>query len=364
MPAQLTLYTDSLKYITDVCESYVGENVAAVAQLVGPFAFTMLSLYVALWGFSHWRGMIEQPVNDFINRVVVISIVLGIGFTLANYNILITNTFLRGPDDFVGGLARSSGPTGVVNGLDAMLQQGFNVGARFWAKAGVLDGDPGMYFVALLVWALTIMVTAYGFFLMALSKVVMTAVICIGPVVFIGLLFQATAGFFNSWLRQLANYFLVPVLVVMVNLLVMKLFSRAATGAAAITSTTEVAQVFPFLAMGLVSLLALASVLSVAAGLAGGVSLSSFGMGRLVGGLLKNSGLKLGRQIGSKAGRASGWAGKKIARGAWNVYQNRKLNTIRQSKSSKSAGTSQALPYGQSRPAKAAAKPLALPYKS
>lgn len=351
MPPSLTLYTDSLKYINDICESYVGENVAAVAQVVGPFAFSMLGLYVALWGFAHWRGLIEQPAVDFINRVVIISIVFGIGFTFANFNILITNTFLRGPDEFIGALARSSGPAGVVNGLDAMLQQGFDVGARFWSKAGVLDGDFGMYFVALLVWGMTIIVTAYGFFLMALSKIVMTAVIGLGALFFLALLFQATAGFFNSWLRQLANYALVPLLVVMVNLLVMKLFSRAASGAAAITSTTEVAQVFPFFAMGLVTLLALASVLSVAASLAGGVSLSSFGMGRLVGGLLKSGGFKLGKQIGRQTGRA----GKKIARGAWNAYQNSKRNTIRPSKP-------QRLAYGQSRPAKAKAQPLALTY--
>jgi hypothetical protein len=72
-------------------------------------------------------------------------------------------------------------------------------------------------------------------------------------------------------------------------------------------------------------------------------------MGRLVAGLLTRGGFKLGKQIGRQTGRA----GKKIGRGAWNLYQNRKRNTIRPSKP-------QRLPYGQSRPAKAKAK--ALPY--
>jgi type IV secretion system protein VirB6 len=330
--AEPTLYRDSLNYINAVCESYVGENVVAVARVVSPFLTTMLVLYVALWGFASMRGLIREPANEFVNRLVKLTAILGIGFNMANYNILITNTFLRGPDEFVAGLARSPGTNGVISGLDAMLNDGLMLTARFWAKAGVLDGDFGMYLIAAAVIIMTIVVTAYAFFLMALSKVVLTAVVAIGPVFFIGLLFEATAGFFNSWLRQLANYFLVPVLVVMVNLLVMKLFAVAASGPAAMTSSADVAEIFPFLAMGLVCLLALASVLSIAAGLAGGVSLSSFGMGRFAGKLLSLKGMGLGRQIGVHGMRPVTWTGKKVARGAWSAYQNRSRNSIRPTK--------------------------------
>ena len=117
---------------------------------------------------------------------------------------------------------------------------------------------------------------------------------------------------------------LVPVLVIMVNLLLMTLFSRSVTSALAITDATEVAQAFPFLAMGLICLLALASVLSVAAGLAGGVALSSFGMGRFTGGLLKHGARKL---IGAAA-RPVTWAGKKAGRAGWQTYQNRQRNSV------------------------------------
>jgi len=324
-----TLYSDSLNYINAVCDAYVGENTAAVARVVAPLLTAMLGLYVAMWGFASIRGLIKEPVNEFINRILKVAVVLAIGFNMANYNTLITNTFLRGPDEFVAGLAQSPGTNGVITGLDAMLNDGLLLTARYWSKAGVLDGDFGMYLIAAAVIIMTIVVTAYAFFLMALSKVVLTAVVAIGPVFFIGLLFEATAGFFNGWLRQLANYFLVPVLVVMVNLLIMKLFARAASGPAALTSSAEVAEIFPFLSMGLVCLLALASVLSIASGLAGGVSLSSFGMGRLVGHLLTRKGMKLGKHIGSQGARSAQWGARKVTRGAWNTYQNRARNSIR-----------------------------------
>lgn len=328
-----TFYLDSLSYVNSVCEAFVGENVAAVARVLEPFAIAMLTLYVALWGFASMRGLIKEPANEFISRLVTIVIVLGIGFNLANYNLIITNTFFRGPDEFVAGLTRSPGAEGVVSGLDHIFHQGLNLGGRFWAKAGLLRGDFGMYVVALFVWGMTIMVTAYAFFLMALSKIALTVLIAIGPLFFMGLLFQSTAGLFNGWLRQMANYFLIPILVVVVNLLVIKLFSRAASAATKIADTTEVAQVFPFFASGLVCLLALASVLSIAAGLAGGISLSSFGMGRFVGGLVKDIALKVGKQVFKHTGRTAKWAGKKVARAGWNAYQNRKTNSIRPTKS-------------------------------
>jgi type IV secretion system protein VirB6 len=324
MPTPVTFYTDALVYINGVCDAYVGANVAAVARVVGPFLTSMLGIYFLMWSMAGLLGAIRDPFPDFVKRFCTLAAVLVVGYNVAVYNTLITDTFLRGPDELIAGLARSPSASGVVSGLDAMFAQGVELTGRYWAKAGILDGDFGMYAVASAVMFETIVVTAYSFFLIALSKVMLTCLIGLGPLFFIGLLFQPTAGFFNAWLRQMANYFLVPVLVIMVNLLVMTLFARAGTGAAAITSTTEVAQVFPFLAMGLICLLALASVMGVAGGLAGGVSMSSFGMGRFTGSLLRHG-------VGKLAGTAAPPmlnGGKKVARVGWNAYQNRQRNSI------------------------------------
>lgn len=322
-----TFYADNLKYINAVCDSYIAANTAAVARLLGPFLATLLGLYTAIWGISLARGMVQEPHNDFIRRVLVLTAILGIGFSTANYNTLIVNTFLHGPDEFIAGLASTPGQTGVVDALDTLFGQGLEIGKRFWAKAGVLDGDFGAYLIALIVWTMTIIVTAYAFALIVLSKVALTVLLAVGSLFFLGLLFEATAGYFNAWLSQMANYFLVPVLVVMVNLLIMTLFSRAADGATAMTATTDVAQVFPFLTMGLISLLALASVLSIAGGLAGGVSLSSFGIGRMGANMLKQAASKAGMQTARIAG-AGARGGAKAARATWKAVQNRKRNTI------------------------------------
>jgi type IV secretion system protein VirB6 len=330
MAAPGTFFRDNLQYIERVCDAYVGEQVAAVARAIAPAAFTFLGVYVVLWGFASMRGAIREPLMDMAERVLKISLIFGVGIGLAEYNTVITSTFLHGPDELAAAMARTPGTDSLMGGLDILLSQGFDIGKQFWAKAGLLSGDVGLYVVALAVWALTIVVTAYGFFLMALSKVAMTAILALGSLFILSLLFE-TAGFFNSWIRQLSNYFLVPILVMAVNLLVLKLFSRSAS-AAAIANAGEVDQIFPFLVMGLISLLALASVLTIAAGLAGGVALSSFGMGRLAGGMMHRHGPKLIGKGADYSTRPVRYVGRKAWTSTQGAFRGRAKNSISQTK--------------------------------
>lgn len=326
-----TFFTDNLGYIERVCDAYVGEQVATVAQAIAPAAFAFLGVYVVLWGFASMRGAIREPLMDMAERVLKVSLVFGVGIGLAEYNTVISDTFLHGPDQLATAMMRPSDQGTFAGGLDLLLSQGFGIGQQFWAKAGLFNGDVGLYFVALAVWTLIIVVTSYGFFLMALSKVALTAVLALGPLFIIGLLFESTSGYFNSWMRQLSNYFLVPILVMAVNLLVLKLFARSAS-AAAIAHAGEVDQIFPFLAMGLVSLLALASVLAIAAGLAGGVSLSSFGAGRLAAHFLHRHGSKLVGKGVDYSTRPVRYAGRKAWSATKTSFQGRTKNSITQTK--------------------------------
>jgi type IV secretion system protein VirB6 len=331
MAAPGNFFTGNLQYIERVCDAYVGEQVAAVARAIAPAAFTLLGVYVVLWGFASMRGVIREPLMDMAERVLKISLIFGVGIGLAEYNTVITETFLHGPDELAAAMARTPGSDSLMGGLDILLSQGFDIGKQFWAKAGLFNGDVGLYFIALAVWTLIIVVTAYGFFLMALSKVALTAILALGPLFIISLLFETTAGYFNSWIRQLSNYFLVPVLVMAVNLLVLKLFSRAAS-AAAIANAGEVDQIFPFLVMGLVSLLALASVLAIAAGLAGGVALSSFGMGRLAGSVMHRHGPKLIGKGVDYSSRPVRYAGRKAWGATQGAFRGRAKNSISQTR--------------------------------
>jgi type IV secretion system protein VirB6 len=327
-----TFFADNLTYINNVCTAYIGANVTAVAQAIAPAAYTLLGIYVLLWGFTSLSGLIQEPFMDMATRLIKIGFIYGVGINLMEYNVYVTDIFFNGPEQLAESLTSQKTSTGtIVNSLDSILTQGFFIGKEFWDKAGLLSGDFGMYLVAGVIFLETVAVVGYAFFLIVLAKLALSVIIVFGPLFIVSLLFQPTANFFNSWVQQLANYFMVMVLVVATNVLLMTLFARAAAGATAIADVTQIDLVFPFLIVGLICLLVLASILNIAAGLAGGMALSSFGLGRMAArlvGIAAFKGVGIAGKLSAKGARLAAKGTKKVARASWSGYKKLKRNSI------------------------------------
>ncbi|AJY28380.1 trbL/VirB6 plasmid conjugal transfer family protein [Burkholderia thailandensis 34] len=319
------IFTNVLRYIDNVCNAFIAEKVHVVASTIAPAAYTFLGVYVILWGLASMRGMIQEPLTDMAVRMVKIAFIFGVGIQLAEYNIYVVDTMWNGPQELASAIAGTSGGA-IGPTLDSILAKGFALGKLFYSKAGLLNGDFGAYIDAFAIWAISMVVTVYVGALIALAKIALSLLIAVGPLFIISLLFQPTANFFNSWVQQLANYFMLMVLMVAGNVFVLTLFQRAAN-ASGITSTAQIDKLFPFFVTGGLSLFVIAQIPGIASGLAGGVSLSSYGMGRL--------GLSvLGRGAKGVTGRASRGMSKgvrKAARAARAAYQSRKQNTVKSS---------------------------------
>jgi type IV secretion system protein VirB6 len=329
------VYQDTLAYVNTVCSGYIGASVAGVASAIAPAAYTLLGLYVILWGLASMRGLIQEPITDAAIRAMKIAFIFGVGIGLASYNVYVTDTFFNAPERLAASLKDSTSNTSAIASLDKILDQGFDIGNAFWAKGGLIDGDFGMYLIACFVWVMTILVTAYACFLIVLAKIALSLVISLGPLFIFSLLFQPTGTFFNSWIQQLANYALLTVLAIMANVFVMDLFVDAADQARGVNRMAEIDRLFPFFVTGGVSLLVLAQIPSIAAGLAGGISLSSYGVGRLgfavlsrpfrdVAGATYNKSKDVAKR-GTKYMARKSW--QYTGGTAWNAYKNRS-NTL------------------------------------
>jgi type IV secretion system protein VirB6 len=277
--------------------AYIGQNTARVAAILQPTVVTLGTVYVMIWGYLQLTGRIEEPFAAGVKRIVTLAVIFGVGLHLWLYNTLLVDTFYAAPTEFAAAVVGASDPVQTVDAIwdagGAVADQLFRDGSwtRFsYRLAGVV------------VWLIVGLLCVYTMFLLSLSSVALSVLLALGPLFIVLLLFDATRRFFEAWLAQLANYALITILTVMVAALMLHLVESYAQQTEALGTAIRTVDALNMLLVTVLVLLFMRQVMPVAGGLAGGITLSSFGVvGRLTGG------------IGSLAARGPGkgglWAG-------------------------------------------------------
>lgn len=294
------VFSEYFAYLTNITSTYVTTNTVIVANAIAPAVYTLLSVYVIMWGVMSLRGLIQEPITEAASRIVKIALVCSLALQLGHYNELIVDTFVNGPDDLARQMAGATDNNSTVAALDTTLAAGFAVAKGFWDKAGLFTGDIGMYGTAFVILALTLAVTIYSFVLLILAKMMMCIVIALGPIFIVSLLFQSSAGYFNAWIHKLANYALLSILVIGTNMIFLTIFQRAAASS---SGAAQLDQIVPMTITGIVAIAALAQITSIAAGLAGGLAMSTQGAGSLGLSMLSGSAGKAGSLMKAGAGK-------------------------------------------------------------
>lgn len=318
------IYQDNLTFLKNIGDTYVGANVAAIARAIEPFAFGALGLLILIWTVDCLLGVIDSPLRDSMRRIIKITIIFSVGIQLGNYSLYVTNFFMNMPGELAASLTGKPNSANILGTLDVILSQGYTIGKGFWDQGGGIGGDFGMYIIAVIVWVLAVGVTAYSCFLILMSMTLLYIIISIGPLFILSLMFKTTENFFSSWIGQLSNYSILILLVYMTNMFVMVLFSRSATGAAAVTSSAQIDKIFPFIVMGVIALLTLKQLPNPASGLAGGIALSSEGAGRMAAKFVSSAFKTTLRPPARLAGRIIN----KGARKAWSAARGMRNNSI------------------------------------
>ncbi len=270
--------------------TYIGDNTARLASVLEPAFVTVATIYVMAWGYLHLTGRIDEPVMAGLKRILVLALVLGVGLRLWFYNTLIVDTFYTAPVQLAAAIVGSTDP---VSTIDAVWNSGGTVAGNLWDKGGVLNLEWGFRIAAILVWCLIGVLCVYAMFLFALSSIALAVLLALGPLFIASLLFDATKRFFAAWMTQLANYGLITVLTVMVAALLLQIVKSYAAQTAARGSAIFTVDVLNMLLIAVLVFLVMRQVMPIAAALAGGASLNSFGI------------------VSRTVGRSAGWAMRK-----------------------------------------------------
>jgi type IV secretion system protein VirB6 len=253
--------------------TYIGDNTARLASILEPAIVTVATIYVMALGYLYLTGKVAEPLEAGLKRLGLIALVLGAGLRLWLYNSVVVDTFYTAPTQLAAAVVGAGDPVATI---DVIWNAGGEVAGQLWARATHFY-DVGFYIAGFLVWVLVGILCVYAMFLIALSSVALAVLLALGPL-FIGmLLFDGTRRLFSAWLAQLSNYALITVLTVMVSALLLKVVQSFATQTAALGNTITTVDAIDMVLASVLVFLVLLQIMPIAAGLAGGVSLNSFG---------------------------------------------------------------------------------------
>lgn len=253
--------------------TYIGTTTAKVAAILEPAIVTFATVYVMVWGYLQMTGRIEEPFTTGLKRLITLAVVLGVALHLWLYNAVIVDTFYRAPSQLAAALVGAADP---VTTIDAIWNSGGTVASRLFSSASFMGYGVGLWLAGLIIWLFTGMLCVYTMFLIALSSIASSVLLALGPLFFTALLFDATRRMFESWIAQLTNYALISVLTVLASGLLLQIVASYATQTAARGSGVTTMDTVDMVLMSVLVFLLMRQVMPIAAGLAAGVSLSTF----------------------------------------------------------------------------------------
>ena len=260
--------------------SYIGTNTARVAEALEPAIVTLATVYVMVWGYLHLTGRIDEPFVAGLKRLLTLAAVLGGAVHLWLYNSLIVDTFYQAPARLAAAVVGAPDPVAVV---DAIWNRGGAVAGYLFNNGGFFK-DMGCYIAGATVWVLVGLLCVYTMFLIALSSIALAVLLALGPLFMALLLFEATRRYFEAWLAQLANYALITILTVLVAALLLQIVESYADQTAARGTAIVTVDALNMVLIAVLVFLLMRQVMPIAAALAGGIALNSFGtVSRLIG---------------------------------------------------------------------------------
>lgn len=257
---------------------YIQSTAGNVVDAVAPVANQMLTLYIILWGFAMYRGVIQEPVLDAAFRLMKVAIIMNLAISVGTYSALIANNLYVLPEYLVGLFGNGGTTADSKATLDRVLSDALNASQSAYEKADIFD-NPGAYLVAAIIWISAFGSVGYAAFLIILTKVMIAVLLGIGPIFVICLMFESTKKFFEAWLGLALNYALISALCIAIVKFMFGMFADAAKGALEASHTDEfgIASIASLLLMSIVSFLCLMQVQNLASSLAGGIAISTMG---------------------------------------------------------------------------------------
>lgn len=189
-----------------------------LAAYLGPVFIAALTIYVVWWGYEMLFGRAPMTAGEFVWRFGRAFIVYTFIVSWAAYSPLIAKPLLDGPPaiaavvcEAAGGENCAANNASMGAGLKRIWSAAITGAKTIAARGGVTA--PQFFIAALVVVIFAIILCAVGAVILIVGKMTMFILLAIGPIVLCAALFRFTSSVVEGWMRSLAAYALLPILV-------------------------------------------------------------------------------------------------------------------------------------------------------
>ncbi|MES2661802.1 MAG: type IV secretion system protein [Pseudomonadota bacterium] len=258
-------------------DTYIVTTVSQIINFLIPIFSSMMIIWIAIWGYLMILGRVSEPLQEGIFRIFKVGGIIALGLSISLYTDVVVNFLGKGPEQLSAVISNNAASSS-ANSLDNLYNKIFEVSNSAWEKGGVMNGNIGMYLIAIFVILIGGMLALFVAFLLLLSKIMLTILLGIGPLFIIMLLFKTTQRFFESWLSLIANYGILIILATAVGTLMVTLADNFIT--VMYRNSDSLTNLFDASLLCLVfglCILVVRQIPSVASALGGGVALATQG---------------------------------------------------------------------------------------
>ena len=281
MVAEVHIFEDAFSYMDAVTTKYMTDGAASVAGSLQSVAYTLLTIYVILWGWSMIRGLVSEPITDAVSRILKMTFIITFATNSAMYANDIA-TFLYDWPPAMAGVISGTPATSITQLLDQIAANGLDLASQSWQAASI--ANMGAYFVSIILFAVTIIITSITAFIIISAKLGLALLLALGPLFILMMLFEVTREYFSKWLSAVFTSGVTIVLVSMAATLFFKYFAAtfasASTEAAGNGGIVTLTGIAPAIVFGLISGFFILGIPSFASSLGGSFSgASAHGLG-------------------------------------------------------------------------------------
>ncbi len=276
------LFTPLFAELDRISTAFARDVSSRVIVALTPVLAAGLTVWFIVWGILVMRGAVEQPVREFLGKVIRTALIVSVALGAGLYQRDVAELIRTVPDDLAAVVAGGEASLGfsvdpMDSGgrqaalIDLAAGQGLSKAGDAFEKGGLMT-QQGIAFstCGVLILLATVIMVGVGGALILVAKVMLALLAGLGPLFIAALLFDATRRFFDRWIAMIATYGLIVVLFAAVFTFMLAIFANYMAGVALDGSMNVAYGIGGALVLTIVSIAILRELHHLAVGLGGG----------------------------------------------------------------------------------------------